>query len=396
MKTVSMQAFSGISRTIVRALIGVACLALLLPAHAVAQSRLTGTVFDAKTGRPLSNVNVFLDGTTLGSATGEQGQFTVSGIPPGSYTVVVSRISYQSKTRTVHLRDTTRTLTFELQPKSIRLKGVTVKESRETWLDRLDRFRDGFFGDVRQAQFCEFVNPEVLSFQKSNGTLVAHAKRPLRIRNAALGYEVTYHVSRYVVSSETRRRYGHFEFDPLEAESKRQRQEWVRARRRTYQGSFRHFIHALEAGTLKSEGFEVYWTSSSPTTRDHQLGEGGGLAGSVEPVSKATNITESATGASRLILTVPRGEFLEVRFVLEGESQRFARRYRGGDARSMQVSWIDVFGGTRVVVDTQSGAFVRRNWMGFGNYVLRGYWGWAETAATALPANYRPPGAPGA
>lgn len=389
-----MQFLNATSRGAAGSLLLLACLVVLFPTCVEAQSRVTGTVLDAKTGRPLSNVNVFLDGTTLGTATDEQGRFTLTGIPPSVYTVVASRVGYQSKTTNVRLRDTTRTLTFRLQRKSIPLRGVTVEGSRDEWLDRLDRFRSTFFGSVREAQFCEFINPEVLSFQETDDGLMAHAKQPLRVRNGALGYEVTYHVSRYVASSEARRRRGHFEFDTLAAESEAQRREWAKARKRTYQGSFRHFLHALEAGALKSEGFEVYWTSVSPATRDHELGSARSEGG-LEPVSKAADVTEPARRPDHLILVIPRSEFLEVRFVREGESQQFARRYRGGSGRSQQVSWIGIFGGTRVLVDTQSGDFVRRDWMGFGTYVLRGYWGWSETAATALPGNYRPPGAPG-
>lgn len=369
-------------------------LVVLFPTHAEAQSRVRGTVLDAETGRPLQNVNVFLDGTTIGTATDEQGRFSLTGVPPSSYTVVASRVGYESRTTNVHLRDTTLTLTFELQPKSINLQGVTVEGNRDEWLDRLDRFRSAFFGNVRQAQFCELINSEVLSFQETDVGLVAHAKRPLRMRNEALGYKVTYHVSRFTVSSDTRRRRGYFEFDTLAAEGEAQRQKWAQARRRTYKGSFRHFVHALEAGALESEGFEVYWTSLSPATRDRELGSARS-EGALKPVSEASDVTESARTSSQLILTIPRGEHLEVRFVREGESQRFARRFAGEDPRSQQVSWIGIFDGTRVLVDTQSGDFVRRDWMGFGTYVLRGYWGWAETAATALPSTYRPPDGPG-
>lgn len=389
-----MHLLNAIRRGVTGGLLVLACLVFLFPTCAEAQSSVSGTVLDAETGDPLSNVNVFLDGTTIGAATNEQGRFNLTDVPSGSYTVVASRVGYQSKTKNVRFRDTTRTLTFELQPRSINLRGVTVEGSRDEWLDRLDRFRSAFFGNVRQAQFCELINPEVLSFQETDVGLLAHAKRPLRIRNEALGYEVTYHVSRFTVSSDTRRRRGYFEFEPLAAEGEAQRQKWAQARRRTYKGSFRHFVHALEAGALESEGFEVYWTSMSPATRDRELGSARS-AGELKPVSEASDVTESARTSGQLILTIPRGEHLEVRFVREGESQRFARRFPGEDPRSQQVSWIGIFDGTRVLIDTQSGDFVRRDWMGFGTYVLRGYWGWAETAATALPSTYRPPGAPG-
>lgn len=394
MKTVRIQTRRVVRRRRVAELFLLACAALLFPTRAVAQARLTGTVVDVKTGRPLPNVNVFLDGTTFGAATDDEGRFELTDVPSTTYTVVASRVGYESKTKEVLLRDTTRSLRFELPQKSINLQGVTVEGSRDEWLDRLARFRSTFFGGVHEAQFCKFVNPEVLSFEETDDGLIAHAKRPLVVRNEALGYRVTYHVSRYLASGEYRHRRGHFEFDTLAAESEAQRQEWGRARRQTYQGSFRHFVQALEAGALDAHGYDVYWTSVSPATRDQELGSPD-LSGGLKHVSSASEVTESAVRADHFILTIPRDQFLEVRYEREGESQRFARRYRSGDGRSMQVSWIGIRGGTRVLIDARSGDFVRQRWMGFGTYVLRGYWGWIETAATALPADYRPPGAPG-
>ncbi len=63
-------------------------------------TKLTGKVVDADFGDPMIGANVFIDGTTLGSATDVEGNYSISGIEPGTYTVVYSMIGFAKKTVT--------------------------------------------------------------------------------------------------------------------------------------------------------------------------------------------------------------------------------------------------------------------------------------------------------
>lgn len=71
-----------------------AAIALLLgSAPASAQTRaVTGTVTDAQTGQPLEGARVTVRGTTLSTATGATGQFTLGNIPAGDVTLTIRRI----------------------------------------------------------------------------------------------------------------------------------------------------------------------------------------------------------------------------------------------------------------------------------------------------------------
>lgn len=367
----------------------------VFPCPAAAQQEITGVVLDGETGKPLQGANVFLDETTIGAATDTLGLYAIRDVPPGPYTVVASMVGYQTEERDLIVQETeedepaSRRIDFELEPNPVELNGVTVEENRDEWLDRLDRFRAAFFGDVPNAERCEFINPEVLSFEQTEEGLVARAEEPLRMRNEALGYEVTYHLSRYVASPDSRSRYGNFEFDPLTADSQEQREAWEEARTRTYLGSFRHFLNALVADSLRSEGFEVGLTSVSPIARDRRLASGSPSAGATN-VSKASDILKPAPAPGRVVLSIPRGKHLEVRYDHAGEHRNFARRYRGQSPRSSQRSWLKIVDGSKVLIETQSGNFVHQQRQAFGHYVLEGYWGWLERAPTALPEDFRP------
>ena len=71
--------------------LAIAMLLLSLPASAQTRT-LTGTVTDATTGQPLEGARISVRGTSLATATGAAGQFTLGGLPTGSITVAIRRI----------------------------------------------------------------------------------------------------------------------------------------------------------------------------------------------------------------------------------------------------------------------------------------------------------------
>ena len=64
--------------------------ALALSSTLLAQMTVSGTVSDAVTGRPLSQVNVIVEGTNKGSATDNNGNFTIGNVSNGSTINVAS------------------------------------------------------------------------------------------------------------------------------------------------------------------------------------------------------------------------------------------------------------------------------------------------------------------
>ncbi len=73
--------------------------ALLLSANLFAQSsgKIVGTVVDSETGETLIGVNVVIDGSIKGTATDIDGNYTIRNVAPGTYTVVVSYLSFSTQ-----------------------------------------------------------------------------------------------------------------------------------------------------------------------------------------------------------------------------------------------------------------------------------------------------------
>lgn len=62
--------------------------------------RIVGRVVDATSGAGVSDVQVRVEGTTLGALSGVDGRFTIAGVPAGNVSLLVRRIGFQAKTVT--------------------------------------------------------------------------------------------------------------------------------------------------------------------------------------------------------------------------------------------------------------------------------------------------------
>ena len=87
---------------------------------------LTGKVSDTKEGTPLVGANVYLAGTSLGTATNEDGNYTISGISQGTYVVKVTYIGYTTLEDSIIINEEDETKDFVLSYTSIQGEVVVV------------------------------------------------------------------------------------------------------------------------------------------------------------------------------------------------------------------------------------------------------------------------------
>ena len=94
--------------------------------------KIKGVVKDAITGEALFGANVFIKGTSLGSATDVNGMYIIGKVPSGKYTVKVSYLGYSSMQTTVSINSTkTIQLNFKLSPEVVEGETVTITAQRE-------------------------------------------------------------------------------------------------------------------------------------------------------------------------------------------------------------------------------------------------------------------------
>lgn len=100
---------------------------LIMPEVVLCQSSgsVTGKVTDLETGDPLPGANVLIVGTSLGASTGLSGDYNISNVPAGSYTLRVSYVGYKTSESTIQVTSG-QTLTEDFKLEAVALKGKTV------------------------------------------------------------------------------------------------------------------------------------------------------------------------------------------------------------------------------------------------------------------------------
>ncbi len=110
-------------------LVAVALAVVGLPTAALAQSGGTigGQVVDEATNQPLSNVQIFIPGTSLGTLTNVQGRYTIVNVPAGTAELRATRLGYSSATQTVNVTaGSSTTVNFQLASSAVALDEIVV------------------------------------------------------------------------------------------------------------------------------------------------------------------------------------------------------------------------------------------------------------------------------
>src|SRR5580704_14733945 len=88
---------------------------------------LSGTVRDSATGKPLAGVSVFLNSTSKGSVTHDDGSFLLVNIPPGRYELIVSAIGYGTEQLEISTHHLPAIMRIMLHTQASELAAITVE-----------------------------------------------------------------------------------------------------------------------------------------------------------------------------------------------------------------------------------------------------------------------------
>ncbi|MDY3068818.1 MAG: TonB-dependent receptor [Parabacteroides sp.] len=101
-------------------------------------ANIIGHIVDKKSGEHLSFINIYLEGTTIGTTTDATGHYFLKNLPEGKFTLVVKSIGYKTEKKTVNLKKgNTIELNFEIEEDAVSLDGVVVSANRNETTRRL-------------------------------------------------------------------------------------------------------------------------------------------------------------------------------------------------------------------------------------------------------------------
>ena len=85
-----------------------------------------GTITEKGSAEPLTGVNVYFKGTTLGTATDKNGRFIIRNVKPGTYEVVISSMGYQRFRKKITLSEKETQFDYSLEKTNSSLGEVVV------------------------------------------------------------------------------------------------------------------------------------------------------------------------------------------------------------------------------------------------------------------------------
>jgi hypothetical protein len=224
------------------------------------KNSISGQILDAA-NNPVYYANIFLANTTLGTTSNAEGHYHFGNIPPGSYTLVVSYMGYETITQKVLVNVTGKMLfNFVLQPTVLEMETVQIDRARDrTWRHYFKVFEQEFLGYSDNAKGCTFENPEVLHLirDETSGTLSGQTIQPLELRHENLGYRVKLIVRSFQVTDDQINYTVLPSFQEMTPTSEKQAATWEENRRNAFYGSYRHFFNALFNQRFSEAGFSL-------------------------------------------------------------------------------------------------------------------------------------------
>jgi hypothetical protein len=237
----------------------------LLPLCCFAQFTISGRVINQDDTRPVANVNVFLNNSSIGDKTGNSGSFTLTDVKPGKYELIVSIVGFENYRQTVQIEDKNIVLqTIKINPKIILLNEVKIKPVTNANRERyLDWFKEEFLGRSVFALDCKIINPEIidLDYDETTKILTASSTDFIEIENQALGYRIKYLLTAFSLNNGPAAKYHlNYEGSALLDEMKgtpSQEKRWKNHRLEVYEGSAMHFLRSALDNRIDQEGFRA-------------------------------------------------------------------------------------------------------------------------------------------
>ncbi|OKS87088.1 carboxypeptidase-like regulatory domain-containing protein [Mucilaginibacter polytrichastri] len=230
---------------------------------------ITGKVTVKSSHAPLAKASVFLSNATFGTVTGEDGSFTLSGVRPGQYELVVTTVGYEDYMQTILVGAKPVTVEAEMVPKVTELREVVIT-SGGSWKRNYDNFVHDFLGTSEDAKKCRILNPKDLNLlnHKTKRYLEGYSYDFLDIDNYALGYKVKILLKSFktdylnhIISWTGKVLYQEL---PGTAEQKK---KWAARREELYYGSAMHFYRSLATNTMDKDGFVIRILQRKPNRK---------------------------------------------------------------------------------------------------------------------------------
>ena len=225
---------------------------------------LEGTVYDKQTGEPISQVSVYLSGTSMRTVTDKGGKFILNIEKTINADLIFSHVSYDIIALVNPFDEDLDKIYMIKKDNNLKEIVIEVSEilSRE---EKLKMFKREFLGNTKAGKACEILNEDdiVLRYNDEEKVLSASSERPILIKNKLLGYEISYEIIDFSVQYAkgltlsleplTFFMRGHSVFTDMAPNNNKIK----RRRKSTYKKTSSFFFLSLVDMAIEQEGFEI-------------------------------------------------------------------------------------------------------------------------------------------
>lgn len=213
----------------------------------------SGTLMDSENGEPIQHALLYIDGTTFGVTSDENGEFEFENLS-FPVRIEISHLSYEPKSILIENRRTNDLI--YLNPRAIMLKEVLIL-NKNTRKQYIRKFNQWFIGHDSWGKKAKLLNDSALVFFDEEQGFRAGASEPLIIESSGLGYIIRAELKDFLITkndtsiSETGAYVATYHF------TEHEKNKYRRNRIKAYFNSSEHFLKSLYQNSLLENGYEI-------------------------------------------------------------------------------------------------------------------------------------------
>jgi hypothetical protein len=228
---------------------------------------ISGVLIDNLTQQPVPYAIVYVNGTTNGCQSNENGEFILNDLVYPCQ-IVVTHVSYN--TQAFEIRTKTDRIEITLIEKLNALNEIEIKEKRISQNESLSlrkfyiaNFKGWFLGVDRWGQCAKLLNDSVLVFSKDSDSFSVSASSPLEIELPLLGYKLMADLVDFQITynkaylGEQCYFNAYYYFIPIIPKTQKKKERIEKNRLDAYYGSSLHFFRSLYENNLASNGYMI-------------------------------------------------------------------------------------------------------------------------------------------
>jgi hypothetical protein len=216
--------------------------------------QISGYIKDKETRKPIKDAAVFFNQSSIGNYTKTKGEFVLTGVPVGFFSLVVSAPGYRTMISRMRI-DSKKNYRLNLElEKSQTPIGKTLSLKNKIRIRAVSELKSILFQGSKDYDSCFLLNPDAIEVVESKGLVTVFSEKPLILENRSSGYRLMFYLQPALltkISSQT----GYYWYDPLPVKNNEARSLHQKRRLDYYNGSSRHLFTCLLAGKSNENGF---------------------------------------------------------------------------------------------------------------------------------------------